>query len=112
MLAAGMTSCLNDKPDGADGLSLASNAMMVAMDGFGIENSTTNAPMIMALVVGSLKFIYGPFKSFWNGREMRVWLACYLVVLDFHDQMTPMRDASPPTMMDMVPSSVMPWLTK
>jgi hypothetical protein len=62
MLTAGMTSCLNDKPDGADGLSLASSAMMVAMDGFGTENSTTNAPMIMALVVGSLKFITVPLR--------------------------------------------------
>jgi hypothetical protein len=64
-----MTSCLNDKPDGADGLSLASNAMMVAMDGFGNANSTTSAPMMTALVVGSLKFIYGPFKSFWSDRK-------------------------------------------
>ena len=62
MLTAGMTSCLNEKPDGADGLSLASNAMMVETDGFGTENSTTSAPMMMALLVGSLKFIVVPLR--------------------------------------------------
>jgi len=81
---------------------------MVAMDGFGTENSTTNAPMIMALVVGSLKFIYGPFKSFWNGREMRVWLVCYLVVLDFHDQSTPKAAMIPPLMASAVSLSMYP----
>jgi hypothetical protein len=66
MLTAGMISCLNEKLDEPDGISLTSHALIVARDGLGTANSSTSTPIITALVAGSLKFIYVSLKTFWK----------------------------------------------